>query len=265
MSHNVTKHVVITGGTRGIGFGLAREFLRRGQRVAFCGRRLESVRKVEAQLAAEYGAESVVGHVCDVTKLEQVEALWDTALSHFGRVDIWINNAGLNAPRQDIWDIPEATMGAVVGVNLLGVMYGSRVALRGMIGQGSGQLYNMEGLGSDGMVVSGQVLYGATKAALSYFTKGLVLETKDAPVQVGFLSPGIVLTDLFTGGEVPDERTRRVANILGDRVESVAPFLVSGMLTNSQHGKKIIWLTKRKAAWRFLTARFRHRDLFADV
>lgn len=256
---------MITGATRGIGFGLAREFLRRGQHVAFCGRGLEAVKQVEAELAAQYGAENVVGVVCDVTRLEQVEAFWDAAVERFGRVDIWINNAGVNAPRQDAWESPDAALRQIVDINLLGVMYGSRVALRGMLAQGSGQLYNMEGLGSDGMVVAGQLPYGATKAALTYFTKGLVLETKKTPVRVGFLSPGLVPTDLFSGGEPPDARTKRVLNILGDRVETVTPFLVEGMLANARHGEKILWLTRRKAAWRFLTARFRRRDLFSDM
>ncbi len=255
------KNVVVTGGTRGIGLGLVREFLKRGHRVAFCGRTPEAVAKVEEELAAEFEAERVVGQACDVAKLEQVEALWSTAVERFGQVDIWVNNAGLNAPRQDIWDVSEATLRAVVEVNLLGMMYGSRVALRGMLAQGSGQLYNMEGLGSNGMVVPGQILYGSSKAALTYFTKGLVLETKKTPVCVGFLSPGLVPTDLFSGGEPPDARTKRVLNILGDRVETVTPFLVEGMLANTRHGAKIAWLTQRKAAWRFLTARFRRRDL----
>jgi NAD(P)-dependent dehydrogenase (short-subunit alcohol dehydrogenase family) len=256
------KSIVITGGTRGIGFGLVREFLRLGHSVTFCGRTQAGVAAAEAQLVTHYGAERVRGVVCDVTRLEQVRALWDAAVANFGRVDLWINNAGLNAPRMPVWELDEATLRDVLEVNVLGVMYGSKVALSGMIVQGSGQLYNMEGLGSDGMVLAGSALYGSSKAALSYLTRGLVLDTKGLPVQVGFLSPGIVLTDLFTGGVEPDARTRRVANILGDRVETVAPFLVRRMLADRRHGSRIAWLTRPKIFRRFLTARFQKRDLF---
>jgi len=63
----------------------------------------------------------------------------------------------------------------VVRTNVLGVMYGSRVAMRGMLEQGRGEIYNMEGLGSDGgFVLPGAILYGATKSAVTYFTRGLV-------------------------------------------------------------------------------------------
>ena len=91
------KCVVITGSTRGIGFGLAREFLRRGRRVLVCGRNAETTEKAVLALA-EYGAE-VFGQACDVTQLEQVQALWDAATARFGKVDIWINNAGLSTRR----------------------------------------------------------------------------------------------------------------------------------------------------------------------
>ena len=113
---------------------------------------------------------------------------------------------------------------------------------------------------------AGASVYGSSKAALTYFTRALVLDTQNLPVHVGFLSPGIVLTDLFTGG--PDaelsESTKRIANILGDRVETVAPFLVEGMMSNEKHGAKIAWLTRRKIVWRFLSARFRRRDIFSE-
>ena len=123
----------------------------------------------------------------------------------------------------------------------------------------------MEGLGSDGMVLEGSVLYGATKRALRYYTQGLVKETRKTPVLVGYLSPGIVLTDLFTGDKELDARTKRIANILADRVETVTPFLVERILADKQHGTRTAWLTRAKIVRRFLTARLTRRDLFSDA
>ena len=127
----VGKTVVITGGTRGIGLGLAYEFLRLGHRVAVCGRSREVVAEVAATLAGQYGAESVLARVCDVRDFGQVQALWDATAARFGRIDIWLNNAGLNAPGVGVWETDEATLRAVVEVNVLGMMYGSKVALAG--------------------------------------------------------------------------------------------------------------------------------------
>jgi NAD(P)-dependent dehydrogenase (short-subunit alcohol dehydrogenase family) len=258
------KVIVITGSTRGIGLGMAGEFLQRGHQVVISGRSADSTSKTLAQLRLSY-ADRVFGQPCDVGDYAQVETLWAASVAHFGRVDIWINNAGISHPSQDFWTLPTNTLDEVVRTNLLGVMYGSKVAITGMLKQGFGQLYNMEGLGSAGPISPGLILYGTTKSGLTYFTKGLVKELEGKPVQVGFLSPGMVVTDLLTGGEKISEnsRSRRIFNILADRVETVAPFLVEGILANTKHGARIAWLTTPKIAWRFMTARFSKRDVFA--
>ncbi|MEO8610549.1 MAG: SDR family oxidoreductase [Chloroflexota bacterium] len=258
------KVIVITGSTRGIGLGMAGEFLKRGHQVVISGRSAESVAKAITGLQPAFG-DRVFGQPCDVGDFAQVETLWAASVAHFGRVDIWINNAGISHPSQDFWTLPTSTLDDVVRTNLMGVIHGSKVAITGMLKQGFGQLYNMEGLGSAGPISPGLILYGTTKSGLTYFTKGLVKELQDKPVQVGFLSPGMVVTDLLTGGEelAENSRTRRIFNILADRVETVVPFLVDGILSNTKHGARIAWLTTPKIAWRFMTARFTKRDLFS--
>ena len=78
------------------------------------------------------------------------------------------------------------------------MIYGSQVAIRGMLTQGFGAIYNMEGMGSDGRTHDGLALYGTTKYALKYFTDALVLETKETPLIVGALRPGMVITEMVT-------------------------------------------------------------------
>lgn len=155
----------------------------------------------------------------------------------------------------------------MVRANVLGVMHGSKVAMQEMLKQGHGQIYNMEGLGSDGAVFSGLVLYDATKSALTFCTKGLIKDAWRTPVRVCFLGPGMVVTDLLTAGEDSslDAGTRRLFNILADRVETVTPYLVERILANDRHGAHINWLPKPKIAWRFATAPFNKRDLFMEV
>ena len=252
------KSIVITGASRGIGYGLAEEFLKRGHQVTICGRSLESINQAVATLSAKYESKRIQGQVCDVVDYAQVQKLWDAAVDSFGSVAIWINNAGISNDRQSFWELSVASINRIIQTNLLGMMYGSKVAMQGMLRQGYGQIYNMEGLGSTGSVTPGLILYGTTKSALTYYTKGLIKEAKDTKVQVNFLSPGMVATEMLTAtlkGIDDMERSKRIFNILADRVETVAPYLVKQILANHQHGKRIAWLTPRKAAWRFLSAR----------
>jgi NAD(P)-dependent dehydrogenase (short-subunit alcohol dehydrogenase family) len=122
----------------------------------------------------------------------------------------------------DFWEIPAERIQAVVSTNLIGAMYGSKVALRGMLDQGFGGIYNMEGLGSDGRKVDGLALYGTTKSGLRYLDESLARETKGTPVLMGALSPGMVVTDLVTKqyeNRPPEdwESAKRIFNILADR------------------------------------------------
>jgi len=261
------KTIIITGSTRGIGYGLADSFLALGCRVVISGRTSVSVEPAAARLSEKYEPERVFGHPCDVIQFEQVQDLWDAAQTHFGQVDIWINNAGLANPQLNFWEHPPDRVRTIVETNVIGAMYGAKVAIGGMLAQGSGAFYNMEGLGSDGRKVEGLTLYGSTKYGLRYLTDALVEETKDTPVLVGSLLPGMVITDLLTGQyeDRPEdwEKAKRIFNILADRVDTVTPWLAQKVLENHKTGVRISWLTRRKAMWRFLTASFSKRDLFA--
>lgn len=248
----MSKVIVVTGGTRGIGQGLVTEFLKRGCQVATCGR-----------TAADSPALSLVA---DVTDEAAMQRLWDQTVSAYGRVDVWINNAGISAPRRAFADLDLAAARQVIDVNLVGAMTGSSVALRGFAAQGHGQLWNMEGFGSGGQKAAGMAVYGASKQALTYFTQALLKDTKGSPVQVGLLSPGIVVTELLTGDYADDPegfaKAKKIFNILGDRVETVTPWLADQVLKTDKTGAHVQWLTKPKAFGRFATA-FRKRDLFA--
>ncbi len=261
------KIIVITGSTRGIGYGLADSFLALGSRVTISGRTQDAVQRAVGELSSRYDPDSVFGYPCDVTRFEQVQDLWEAARTHFGRVDVWINNAGIAHAQTEFWDLDPDLIEAVVSTNVIGAMYGAKVALGGMRKQGFGSLYNMEGLGSDGRRVEGLTLYGSTKSSLCYLTDALVQEVKDTPIVVGALRPGMVLTGLLTEQyeDRPEdwERAKRIFNVLADRVETVAPWMAQKVLANERSGVRIQWLTRSKVMGRFLTSPFRKRDLFS--
>tara|TARA_B100001094_G_C18185254_1_gene803393 strand:+ start:2666 stop:3475 length:810 start_codon:yes stop_codon:yes gene_type:complete len=265
------KNIVVTGSTRGIGYGLALEFTRLGAKVVINGRK-----QADVDLAIENIAKSLpektkpIGFAGDITKYEDVENLWQRSRAELGRVDIWINNAGVINHREPTWKLQAENIAQTVSINMIGMMYCSKVALKGMLQQGSGHLYNFEGFGSDGRQWQpGMTPYGSTKAAVRYFTKGLVKETKGTPVKVGTISPGIVVTDLlrqpYEGR--PDEwkKAKKIFNILGDKVETVTPWIAEKVLQDTQSGTKIAWLGVPRVMGKFLSASFTKRNLFEEI
>lgn len=264
----MSKIVLITGSTRGIGFGLAREFLKRECSVVISSRTQDAVTSAVQTLTQEFEAARVFGFPCDVAQYAQVEALWDAAQKHFGRIDIWINNAGIGHPDIPFWELPPAQIEQVVDINLIGTMYGTRVALNGMRKQGSGYIYMMEGFGSTGRTRPGLSVYGSTKAAIYYFSQALLPDTANAPVKIGSLSPGMVVTDFvsdqYKGRESEYQRAKDAFNLFGDRVETVTPWLADNVLKNEKTGARFQWLTTGKFFGRLLTSRFRKRNLFDE-
>jgi NAD(P)-dependent dehydrogenase (short-subunit alcohol dehydrogenase family) len=263
------KSVVITGSTKGIGLGLAREFLKRDCRVVISSRSAAAVQQVCTDLEAQYGKGPVTGLSCDITDVAQVQALWDHACKHFQKVDIWINNAGISHARKMLWELDSTELSQVVDTNVTGMMNGCQVALRGMREQGSGAVYNTEGHGSNDMILTGMSVYGTTKRAVRYFTQALVKETEGSSVRVGVISPGMVMTDLLVSDwqemdSEQREQARTIFNILADTVETVTPWLVDEILNDQASGTWIEWMNDIKAQQRFEDEAYLSRDLLSE-
>lgn len=190
------KNVVITGSTRGVGLCMAKEFLKAGCKVTVSGRSEKSFERAKKELA-EF-RDNVLYLPCNVRNKEELEYLWKESANRWGRIDYWINNAGQNTPHEFVYETEPEYVDAVIDTNIKGVIYGCQVAARNMVSQGSGQIWNMEGLGSNDMIRPKTILYGTSKRALTYFTRALAKELEGTPVLVGRLSPGMMLTDFIT-------------------------------------------------------------------
>ncbi len=269
---NALKSVVITGSSKGIGLGLAKVFLAEGCAVALSSFDNKELMTVHEGLAEQYGSDKVTAYKCDVTKIDEVEGLWKAAADAFGKVDIWINNAGVTNAFLDLWEVDPQEITTIINTNIVGVLYGVRVAMRGMQAQGSGALYNFYGFGSNNeRKPSGLTTYGATKRSVRYITECLIEETKDSPILVGALMPGTVITDFILKvmksapkGQDYDQMVKGF-NIGADTVETVTDFLAKEVLKNTTHGAEINWLTEEKFMARLKDPYYQNRDLFSEM
>jgi NAD(P)-dependent dehydrogenase (short-subunit alcohol dehydrogenase family) len=193
------------------------------------------------------------------------------AVSQFGAVDIWINNAGVNQPSKAIWELKDSEIDALLNIDLRGAILGTKIATLQMEKQpGGGMIYTVEGYGSNDAMMLGLNMYGTTKRAITHFTKAYAkeLEERNSKVKIGRLSPGIMITD-FTkkalGGEQEialSEKTKNFYNMVGDYPDVVAQFLVSEILKDPANDAHINWLTGRKVMLRLMTAPIRKRNFF---
>lgn len=188
------KVAVITGSSRGLGYGIAELFAKEGASVVLSARSQRTLDEaVNALRAQGYAA---TGFVCDVGQLEQVQALAAHALETFGKIDIWINNAGVSGPYGPTELITPTDFERVVQTNILGTYYGSLVALHIFGGRG-GKLINLLGRG-DSKPVKYQNAYASSKAWVKSFTRALAQEHKaQKNLSIIALNPGLVDTDML--------------------------------------------------------------------
>ncbi len=182
--------VVITGGSRGLGFALAQEFAGRGARLVICGRDQEILREAETRLQAMRA--EVLAVPCDVTDQSQAEALIKQAVERFGRVDVLINNAGTIAvgplESQTVADF-EAAMGTM----FWGTVYTTLAAIPAMVERGSGRIANITSIGGK-VAIPHLVPYTCAKFAAVGFSEGIRAELAKDRIKVTTVVPGLMRT-----------------------------------------------------------------------
>nr|XP_009796255.1 PREDICTED: chlorophyll(ide) b reductase NOL, chloroplastic isoform X2 [Nicotiana sylvestris] len=198
-------NVLITGGSKGIGYALAKEFLKAGDNVIICSRSDERVVSALDKLRVETGKQHVWGTRCDVKEGEDVKNLAAFAKQKLKYIDIWINNAGSNAYSfKPLAEASDEDLIQVVTTNTLGLMICCREAINLMQNQPrGGHIFNIDGAGSDGRPTPRFAAYGATKRSVVHLTKSLQAELEMQDVKnviVHNLSPGMVTTDLLMSG-----------------------------------------------------------------
>ena len=201
------KVAIITGGGSGIGEACADMFAAEGAHVVVSGRTLETIAKV----ADRNGGTAIQ---CDVSKYEEVAALFSKAREIIGTVDILVNNAGGPGPVAPIAEVDVDAWRTCAEINLFGAMYAMKEAAKIMCEQKSGSIINMSSL----MGIQGYPMrsaYSATKFALVGMTEAVAREVGPDNVRVNALMPGAV------SGENMDRILERRANAEGRSVEEI--------------------------------------------
>ena len=232
MSTIKDKVVVITGSTRGFGYATAESMLEAGATVAITGR---SQSVVESTLTKLQPKGRVSGFVVDVRSEEQVYKLVDDVIQEFGRIDVWINNAGYSNAAGMMLDMNPQDALDVFMSNDLGTFQCTQAIMRYMLPRKQGMLVNIYGQGSFLRPASPTGLYGTTKAWLTSFTRTLATELKGSGVQILGFSPGMMTTDMLTSFNVVGERGREMLKNFGFvlRFLSWSPKYAAGKLVKT--------------------------------
>jgi 3-oxoacyl-[acyl-carrier protein] reductase len=223
------KTAVITGGSRGIGKGIALRFAAEGADIALTNiidneEFADTVKEIKA-----LGVKAK-GYVSDASVYADAEHVIDEIVKDFGRVDILVNNAGITRDTL-LMRMTEEQWDQVITVNLKSVFNLTKAAIRPMMKQKSGSIINMSsvvGLGGN----AGQSNYAASKAGILGFTKSIAKELGSRNVRCNAIAPGFILTEMTS--KLPDDvKSDWIAKIplrrggLPDDVANVALFLAS--------------------------------------
>jgi NAD(P)-dependent dehydrogenase (short-subunit alcohol dehydrogenase family) len=227
------KVAIITGSTQGIGAAIARRFAAEGAVVALNSHRDDEPARA---ISAELGAQRSIFVEADVADRAAMEMLAARTLARFGRIDILINNAGMNV-FDDPLALSEEDWKRCFAVDLEGAWNASRAALPAMLAQGAGSIVNIASVHGH-KIIPGCFPYPVAKHALIGMTRALGLEYAARGIRVNSISPGLIVTEMierhFAGQADPEaERARQAALLpckrLGrpEEVAATALFLAS--------------------------------------
>ena len=192
--------VIVTGGTRGIGKAIAESFLKAGAKVIVTYSSNEAAAEQFKQDNSQF-AENMYIRKLDVTKYEDVEELFKYVDTKYERFEVLVNNAGI---RKDsvLAMMKESDWHDVMNVNLAGIFYSCKFAVRSLIRKRYGRIINI-GSVMERYGFEGQANYAASKAGLSALTKSLSKEVATRGITVNCVSPGFIATELIE--DLPDK------------------------------------------------------------
>jgi short-subunit dehydrogenase len=220
------KVVVVTGGSMGIGEAIAKEFVDAGASAVLSSRDIKRSEEARSRIGR---VERTLAVACDVRKRDDLEALLKAAVDRFGRVDVWVNNAGYGL-LDAVATMDVAECRRLFDTNLFGTIEGMQVATPAMKAQGSGTIINISSIAGH-IPVPYMAAYSATKHAMNAIGKAARVELKGSGVHVMTVCPGYIGTSFGDSTVQGKERFRmNTAANAGATAEEVARAVLHGYL-----------------------------------
>jgi glucose 1-dehydrogenase len=228
------KVAVITGGSRGLGLAIANAYASEGAKVVI-GSRSEDAISTAVEHLQQQGFDAS-GLKVDVGNFSQVQAIAEHTIDTFGHIDIWVNNAAVAGVYGPTIHVPMDDFLETTQTNVVGVYYGSHVAMQYFIPQGHGKLINILGRGSNGPAPY-QNAYASSKAWIRNFTLALAKEYRRSGIGVFTYNPGLMDTDL----------SRRIDVIAGyeDRVKPFETIIRMWAKPPTAATERAVWLASQ--------------------
>ena len=195
------KLALVTGGSRGLGKAVAMALAERGAAVAICGRKQENLDKAAEAFQTE--GLQVMAEVVNIGKTDQVKALLDKLENRFGRLDILINNVGMNILTPNLTEVDEGLWDKIMATNLKGPFLVTAQAVRLMKKNGGGKVVNISSTAAR-RAAPGMGVYCVAKAGVEMLTKVLAVELASEQINVNAVAPGMIKTGFsrpFWGNE----------------------------------------------------------------
>ncbi len=189
------KVAIISGGTKGIGRGIAVEYLKEGAKVVISATTEKTGLEAQAELS-EYG--DVLFIPCDASNLDQVQEVIEKTVEHFGKLDIYVANAGINDSNKTHYlDITPQSYDHIMDVNLKGMFFGGQYAARQMVKQGEGgAIINMSSVNAY-LALDSQMVYTTSKGAIQQLTKVQAVALNEHQIKVNAIAPGPIESELM--------------------------------------------------------------------
>lgn len=186
-----SKIAIVTGAGRGLGKGIAKKLAEKGAKVVVADIIIENANQCVKEIKDSDG--NAIATLCNISKLEDVNYLYKTAIEEYGKVDIVVNNAGINKDGM-LHKMTDEQWDAVISVNLTGTFYMNREASKIMREQGYGRIINISSMSWLGNI--GQANYAASKAGVIGITKTAARELASKGITCNAICPGFIETDM---------------------------------------------------------------------
>ena len=244
------KVAIITGASSDIGSAIAKRFVEEGAHVVLVGRRIDALKKTS--LAIKNGDKQTVTIPCDITDESQVIQTVDQVFTHYGRIDVLVNNAAAINDPIHFHEMSDSTWTNLIDINMIGTFKMTKAVLNKMLEKKNGSIINIGSISSERAIPKVHLtVYCATKAAINMFTKGIAVEYARKNIRCNCINPGIINAGMIKPYlEYPEAKKvledKQPLNRIGEPVDvaNAAVYLasdeanwISGIIVNVDGGK----------------------------